>query len=167
MQCLQQNSCFSRLQTFWDTIFSMFAQKVSKGTIPCCTNALASCQPCIDTWLQAGPKEKLDSTAVSQPAIYVASLAALERLKQDEGQVCIQACTSLASMLPYCQPHSSLAALTSLPLCQPSVTSICGVYWLHGCAGGFGCCRCGRGPQLGRVHGPHICWGHEVLLYAA
>src|SRR4051795_11213982 len=31
-----------------------------------------------------GPKEKLDSTAVSQPAIYVASLAALEQLKQSE-----------------------------------------------------------------------------------
>src|SRR5262249_54627368 len=28
-----------------------------------------------------GPKEKLDSTAVSQPAIYVASLAALEQLR--------------------------------------------------------------------------------------
>ena len=35
----------------------------------------------------AGPKDKLDSTAVSQPAIYVASLAALEKLKQTEGQV--------------------------------------------------------------------------------
>lgn len=34
----------------------------------------------------AGPKDKLNSTAVSQPAIYVASLAALEKLKQDEGQ---------------------------------------------------------------------------------
>lgn len=37
----------------------------------------------------AGPKDKLDSTAVSQPAIYVASLAALEKLKQTEGQVCL------------------------------------------------------------------------------
>ncbi len=35
----------------------------------------------------AGPKDKLDSTAVSQPAIYVASLAALEKLKQTKGQV--------------------------------------------------------------------------------
>ncbi len=34
-----------------------------------------------------GPKEKLDSTAISQPAIYVASLAAVEKLRQDEGQV--------------------------------------------------------------------------------
>jgi [acyl-carrier-protein] S-malonyltransferase len=33
-----------------------------------------------------GPKEKLDSTAVSQPAIYVASLAALEHLKQSDPQ---------------------------------------------------------------------------------
>jgi [acyl-carrier-protein] S-malonyltransferase len=31
-----------------------------------------------------GPKELLDSTAVSQPAIYVASLAALEQLRQTE-----------------------------------------------------------------------------------
>src|SRR5262245_49862066 len=32
----------------------------------------------------AGPKERLDSTVVSQPAIYVASLAALEQLKHDD-----------------------------------------------------------------------------------
>src|SRR5947208_914956 len=31
-----------------------------------------------------GPKDRLDSTAVSQPAIYVASLAALEQLKATE-----------------------------------------------------------------------------------
>src|SRR5215207_8343113 len=31
-----------------------------------------------------GPKDRLDSTAVSQPAIYVASLAALEQLKASE-----------------------------------------------------------------------------------
>lgn len=31
-----------------------------------------------------GPKERLDSTAVSQPALYVASLAALEALRQSE-----------------------------------------------------------------------------------
>lgn len=36
----------------------------------------------------AGPKEKLDSTAVSQPAIFVASLAALAALrKQDDSPV--------------------------------------------------------------------------------
>lgn len=33
-----------------------------------------------------GPKEKLDSTAVSQPAIYVASLAAVEKLRATEGE---------------------------------------------------------------------------------
>ena len=37
-------------------------------------------------WL-AGPKERLDSTVVSQPAIYVASLAAVEQLRQAEGEV--------------------------------------------------------------------------------
>eukprot|EP00542_Grammatophora_oceanica_P009456 CAMPEP_0194029272 /NCGR_PEP_ID=MMETSP0009_2-20130614/3046_1 /TAXON_ID=210454 /ORGANISM="Grammatophora oceanica, Strain CCMP 410" /LENGTH=364 /DNA_ID=CAMNT_0038668891 /DNA_START=309 /DNA_END=1403 /DNA_ORIENTATION=- len=33
-----------------------------------------------------GPKEKLDSTEVSQPAIFVASMAAVEKLKQEQGQ---------------------------------------------------------------------------------
>mmetsp|Transcript_10980 Transcript_10980/g.15265 ORF Transcript_10980/g.15265 Transcript_10980/m.15265 type:complete len:432 (+) Transcript_10980:1-1296(+) len=33
-----------------------------------------------------GPKEKLDSTAVSQPAIFVSSMAALEKLKQEKGE---------------------------------------------------------------------------------
>lgn len=50
-----------------------------------------------------GPKEKLDSTAVSQPAIYVASLAALEKLKQMEGAVSpLYLCTfkMLASLIP-------------------------------------------------------------------
>ena len=47
--------------------------------------------------LQAGPNDKLDSTAVSQPAIYVASLAALEKLKQDEGQVRTHACMLLGN----------------------------------------------------------------------
>ncbi|GAB5363549.1 hypothetical protein AAMO2058_000893000 [Amorphochlora amoebiformis] len=32
-----------------------------------------------------GPKEKLDSTAVSQPAIFVASMAGLEKLKMEQG----------------------------------------------------------------------------------
>ena len=71
----------------------MSAQKVSKSTLYCYSDALASCQSSITAWLQAGPKDKLDSTAVSQPAIYVASLAALEKLKQDEGQVHAEACT--------------------------------------------------------------------------
>jgi len=34
-----------------------------------------------------GPKEKLDTTAVSQPAIFVASMAAVEKFKQDGGSV--------------------------------------------------------------------------------
>ena len=40
-----------------------------------------------NTLCATGPKEKLDCTAVSQPAIYVASLAALEKLRQQEGEV--------------------------------------------------------------------------------
>eukprot|EP00930_Biecheleria_cincta_P093068 TRINITY_DN8321_c0_g1_i1.p1 TRINITY_DN8321_c0_g1~~TRINITY_DN8321_c0_g1_i1.p1 ORF type:complete len:408 (-),score=104.53 TRINITY_DN8321_c0_g1_i1:245-1468(-) len=32
-----------------------------------------------------GPKEELDTTAVSQPAIFVASMAAVEKLKQEQG----------------------------------------------------------------------------------
>lgn len=38
-----------------------------------------------------GPKEKLDTTAVSQPAIYVASLAAVEKIRATEGQAVLDA----------------------------------------------------------------------------
>ena len=40
-----------------------------------------------------GPKEHLDSTVISQPAIFVASMAAVEKLKQEEGQDAIDAAT--------------------------------------------------------------------------
>ena len=33
-----------------------------------------------------GPEDKLNTTAISQPAIYVASLAAIEAIKADKGQ---------------------------------------------------------------------------------
>uniref|UniRef100_A0A6S8KQM9 Malonyl-CoA:ACP transacylase (MAT) domain-containing protein n=1 Tax=Dunaliella tertiolecta TaxID=3047 RepID=A0A6S8KQM9_DUNTE len=38
-----------------------------------------------------GPKERLDSTEISQPAIYVASLAAVEKLRATEGQAAVDA----------------------------------------------------------------------------
>lgn len=38
-----------------------------------------------------GPKERLDSTVVSQPAIYVTSLAAVEKLRADEGDEAVAA----------------------------------------------------------------------------
>ena len=40
-----------------------------------------------------GPKEKLDSTVVSQPAIFVASMAAVEKLRQEQGDAAIDAAT--------------------------------------------------------------------------
>jgi len=40
-----------------------------------------------------GPKSLLDSTEVSQPAIFVASMAAVEKLKQEEGQEALDAAT--------------------------------------------------------------------------
>jgi [acyl-carrier-protein] S-malonyltransferase len=40
-----------------------------------------------------GPKERLDSTVVSQPAIFVASMAAVEKLRQEEGQEAVDAAT--------------------------------------------------------------------------
>ncbi|OEU21657.1 malonyl-CoA ACP transacylase [Fragilariopsis cylindrus CCMP1102] len=40
-----------------------------------------------------GPKEKLDSTVVSQPAIFVASMAAVEKLKQDSGPEAVDEAT--------------------------------------------------------------------------
>ncbi|MFQ3652087.1 MAG: ACP S-malonyltransferase [Gemmataceae bacterium] len=44
-----------------------------------------------------GPKERLDSTVVSQPAIYVASLAALEKLKQEEAAA-VETCVATAGL---------------------------------------------------------------------
>jgi [acyl-carrier-protein] S-malonyltransferase len=40
-----------------------------------------------------GPKEKLDSTVISQPAIFVASMAAVEKLKQESGQEALDEAT--------------------------------------------------------------------------
>lgn len=40
-----------------------------------------------------GPKEVLDSTEVSQPAIFVASMAAVEKLKQDQGEDAVNQAT--------------------------------------------------------------------------
>lgn len=40
-----------------------------------------------------GPKEKLDSTVVSQPAIFVASMAAVEKLRHEQGQEAVDAAT--------------------------------------------------------------------------
>lgn len=40
-----------------------------------------------------GPKELLDSTEVSQPAIFVASMAAVEKLKQEKGEEAANAAT--------------------------------------------------------------------------
>jgi len=45
-----------------------------------------------------GPKEKLDSTVYSQPAIYVSSLAAVERLRQEEGDDAINKATVAAGL---------------------------------------------------------------------
>jgi len=42
---------------------------------------------------QEGPKELLDSTVVSQPAIFVASMAAVEKLRHDEGDEAVDAAT--------------------------------------------------------------------------
>merc|ERR1719384_185716 len=41
----------------------------------------------------AGPKEKLDSTVASQPAIFVASMAAVEKLKAEQGEEAVDAAT--------------------------------------------------------------------------
>jgi [acyl-carrier-protein] S-malonyltransferase len=45
-------------------------------------------QRCIE-----GPKELLDSTEVSQPAIFVASMAAVEKLRQEQGNEAVNAAT--------------------------------------------------------------------------
>ncbi|KAJ1460554.1 acyl transferase/acyl hydrolase/lysophospholipase [Pelagophyceae sp. CCMP2097] len=40
-----------------------------------------------------GPKESLDTTEVCQPAIFVASMAAVEKLRSESGQAAVDACT--------------------------------------------------------------------------
>ena len=45
-----------------------------------------------------GPKEKLDSTVISQPAIYVASLAAVEKFRLEAGQEAIDKATVAAGL---------------------------------------------------------------------
>ena len=44
-----------------------------------------------------GPKDKLDSTAISQPAIFVGSLAALEALKESDGEA-VSDCVAAAGL---------------------------------------------------------------------
>ena len=46
-----------------------------------------------------GPKEKLDSTVVSQPAIFVASMAAVEKLRQQEPQAIDEATVAMGLSL--------------------------------------------------------------------
>jgi [acyl-carrier-protein] S-malonyltransferase len=48
---------------------------------------------CVD-----GPKEKLDSTVYSQPAIFVASLAAVEKLRMEQGDEAIDKATCAAGL---------------------------------------------------------------------
>jgi len=45
-----------------------------------------------------GPQEKLDSTAISQPAIYVASLAAIEKLRAEAGDDVVDAANVAAGL---------------------------------------------------------------------
>ena len=106
----------------------------------------------------AGPKDKLDSTAVSQPAIYVASLAALEKLKQTEGQVC-------TSHIIVFHGHCCIdTMLHHNPCFYNCIAASVACSSDHGFAGSFGRCRCSRWAQPGRVHCPHLCWRYEVLL---
>jgi [acyl-carrier-protein] S-malonyltransferase len=70
------------------TALHTVSEVVYSCTSGTCRDWLTLVDPVV--WLQLcveGPKEKLDSTVYSQPAIYVASLAAVEKLKATEGQV--------------------------------------------------------------------------------
>lgn len=82
------------------------AQKVGMGQQLCESNAAArqlfeSADQILGYSLSDicwnGPKEKLDSTAVSQPALYVTSLAALESLKESEPEA-VEECRATAGL---------------------------------------------------------------------
>ena len=71
-----------------------------------------------------GPKEKLDDTVYSQPALFVAGLAAVEKLRQDNAQA-VDNCSATAgkSRCKACMTGSSAAArrLMVLPLASSCV----------------------------------------------
>jgi [acyl-carrier-protein] S-malonyltransferase len=60
---------------------------------------------------QEGPKEKLDDTVYSQPALFVAGLAAVEKLRQDNAQA-VDNCSATAgkSCCKACMTGLSAAA---------------------------------------------------------
>ena len=51
-----------------------------------------------------GPKEKLDDTVYSQPALYVAGLAAVERLRQEDSAA-VNGCTATAGLTHCCNTY--------------------------------------------------------------
>lgn len=54
-----------------------------------------------------GPKEKLDDTVYSQPALYVAGLAAVERLREEDSAA-VHICSATAGQPTYtCRPPCS------------------------------------------------------------
>ena len=63
-----------------------------------------------------GPKEKLDDTVYSQPALYVAGLAAVERLRQEDS-VAVNDCTATAGQSSETRRHVCLCVSVSLCLC--------------------------------------------------
>lgn len=58
-----------------------------------------------------GPKEKLDDTVFSQPALYVAGLAAVEKLRQDN-LAAVNECTATAGL-----PSTHIDILAYVSLC--------------------------------------------------
>jgi len=81
---------------------------------------------------QEGPKEKLDDTVYSQPALFVAGLAAVEKLRQDNAQA-VDNCSATAgkSCCKACMTGLSAAAcwLVFLPLVSYSSLTWTKCWW--------------------------------------
>ena len=96
-----------------------------------------------------GPKELLDSTEVSQPAIFVASMAAVEKLRQDEGDAAVDAATvamglSLGEYVPALSAPPPSPPCCLLPLLRPASCR-------SACSSSCCCCCCLR-PVISLPH---------------
>ncbi len=104
---------------------------------------------------RAGPKERLDSTVVSQPAIYVASLAAVEQLRAAEGEARTPPPNPVGPTSPRAQAPADLCAIPpAAPAArgvrpEPGRARVCASHSrsISPC-GQPGCAEAAAGPRL-------------------
>ena len=99
-----------------------------------------------------GPKWRLDDTVHCQPAVVVASLAGVEKLRVEKPEVWCTACVDTQRHAPKHTPDTYV--------CRPDVASLHAVSDLSG-AGGWGLCWCSW-VQHWRVCSPYLYPGNDT-----